>query len=190
VTNLIRQYDRLKRQIDDHKGYLAEVFLSQILWNGQGKTFAGHYFHSGQDVTLPDRFWDIRHRLRLAASADSEVDVYASTGTEIWLCESKWWETQQVGPDVVRHFLNLAEKLKDFEGREYFEGERPVRLHLWLFAHNGVTKKAQDLLHQHQIYWSTRKELDGLIKETGLRPLPIMGDKALSISNTRQTDEK
>jgi len=176
VTDTIRQYDLLKRRIHDQKGYLAEVYLSQILWNGQRKTFPGRYFHSTTDVSFPRRFYDIRHRLRLAASADSEVDVYASTGTEIWLCESKWWETQKVGADVVRHFLDLVEKLKDFEGREYFEGERPLTLHLWLFAHNGVTQEAEALLKEHQMYWSTRPDLDALIKEVGLRPLPTFSD--------------
>lgn len=173
IMDTIKQYDRLKRQIHDQKGYLAEVYLSQILWNGQRKTFPGQYFHSDQDVTLPHRFYDIRHRLRLDASAESEIDVYASTGTEIWLCESKWWESKKVGPDVVNHILDLAEKLKDFEGREYFEGDRPLTMHLWLFAHNGVTQEAETLLRKHQIYWSTRCELDTLIKETGLRQLPV-----------------
>lgn len=176
VIDTIRQYDLLKRRIHDQKGYLAEIYLSQILWNGQRKTFPGRYFHSATDVSFPRRFYDIRHRLRLAASAESEVDVYASTGTEIWLCESKWWETQKVGADIVRHFLDLVEKLKDFEGREYFEGERPVTLHLWLFAHNGVTPEAEALLKEHQMYWSTRSDLDALIQEVGLRPLPTLSD--------------
>jgi hypothetical protein len=140
VTDTVKQYDSLKRRIHDQKGYLAEVYLSQILWNGQRKTFPGQYFHSENEVTMPNRFYDVRLRLRLDASVESEVDVYASTGTEIWLCESKWWETQKVGISVVRHFLDLAEKLKDFEGREYFEKEHPLTVHLWLFAHNGVTQ--------------------------------------------------
>ncbi len=123
-------------------------------------------------MTFPDRFYDIRNRLRLDASADSEVDVYASTGREVWLSESKWWENKKVGPDVVMSFLDLAEKLKDFEGREYFDGERPMKLHLWLFAYNGVTQEAESLLRRHNIYWSTRVDLDALIKEVGLRALP------------------
>lgn len=72
--------------------------------------------------------------------------------------------------------LDLVEKLKDFEGREYFEGERPVTLHLWLFAHNGVTPEAEALLKEHQMYWSTRSDLDALIQEVGLRPLPTLSD--------------
>ncbi|MCP4106253.1 MAG: hypothetical protein GY749_12055 [Desulfobacteraceae bacterium] len=172
VRDTIKQYSRLKRQVDDQKGYLAEIYLSQILWNGQRRTFPGSCFHTETDVKFPDNFYDIRQRLRLGASSDSEADVYAFADDTIWLCESKWWETQKVGPKVVRDFLKLAEKLKDYEGREYFEGERPFALRLWLFAYSGVTKEAESLLKEHGIYWSDRSDLDWLIQETGLRQLP------------------
>ena len=172
VTDTIKQYEALQRRFNDLKGYLAEVYLAQILWSGQRQTFSGAYFHRQEDVTIPGIFYDIHHRLRLDASAESEVDVYASTGREIWLCESKWWETRKVGVAVVHDLLALAEKLKDFEGRKYFEGERPLPLRVWLFAHNGVTPEAEALLRQHQIYWSDRADLDAVIKTLGLRKLP------------------
>ncbi|MCP4689906.1 MAG: hypothetical protein GY859_17780, partial [Desulfobacterales bacterium] len=90
VKDTIKKYGRLKRRVNDQKGFLAEMYLSQILWSGQRKTFPGKYFHCETDVEMPDSIVDIRHRMRLDASAGSEVDVYASTGTEVWLCESKW----------------------------------------------------------------------------------------------------
>jgi hypothetical protein len=152
------------------------VYLSQILLNGRNKSFPGRYFHSDHDVTFPQTFYDIRHRLRLDASAESEVDVYAFGDREFWICESKWWETRQVGPAVVTIFLELAEKLKDFEERKYFEGERPFALNMWLFAHNGVTPEAEQMLRDHHIYWSTRDDLDALIKLAGLRKLPTFDD--------------
>ncbi len=172
VMDTVKQYDALKRRVNDQKGYLAEVYIAQILWNGQRRTFPARYFHTDHDIKIPDIFLDVRHRLRLDASAESEIDVYASDGREIWLCESKWWETRKVGVDVVKFMLELAEKLKDFEGREYFETERPLTLHLWLFAHNGVTPEAETLLREHHFYWSNRHDLDELIRATGLRPLP------------------
>ncbi len=178
MTDVIKNYAALKRRIGDQKGYLAEVWISQILWNGQRKTFPGRHFHTPEDVTLPDRFYDMRHRMRLAASAKNEVDVYASAGTEIWICESKWWETRKVGEDVVADFVALAEKVRDFEGREYFKPEAPVAtLRCWLFAHSGVTGDAERLLAEHGIYWSDRSDLDALIRETGLRPLPKLDDQ-------------
>lgn len=41
-----------------------------------------------------------------------------------------WWEIEQVGMHVIRELLELQEKLKDFEGREYFEGDHPLTLYL------------------------------------------------------------
>lgn len=172
IRDTIKEYDALARRFNDLKGFLGEVYLSQILLSGQRKTFPGQYFHSETDIPLPHQFYSTHLRMRLDASEGSEVDVYASTGTEIWICESKWWETRNVGVKEVREFLILAEKVKDFEGREYFEGERPLTLRLWLFAHNGVTPEAEKLLSQHRMYWSTREDVDALIKLTGLRKLP------------------
>ncbi len=172
ITDTVKQYDALKRKINDHKGYLAEVYLAQILWNGQRQTFPARYFHSAHDIKMPDRFWDMHHRMRIDASSETEIDVYASDGREIWFCESKWWENRKVGTDVVNAMLELAEKLKDFEGREHFERERPMQLYIWLFAHNGVTSEAEALLRENRMYWSDRRDLDELIRITGLRPLP------------------
>jgi len=56
--------------INDHLGYLAEVYMAQVLWNGQRKTLAGRFFHSNEDVTLPWRFIYIRHRTRLGAAKE------------------------------------------------------------------------------------------------------------------------
>lgn len=173
VRDVVKQYDSLQRRFNDLKGLLGEVYLSQILISGQRKTFPGQYFHSETDITVPHRFLSVHHRMRFDASEESEVDVYASTGTEIWLCESKWWETRPVGPAVVQEMLGLLEKLKDYEGREYFEQEKPLQVSLWLFAHNGVTPEAESLLREHRIYWSTREDLDWLVKHLGLRRLPV-----------------
>ncbi|MEZ4528912.1 MAG: hypothetical protein R2941_23620 [Desulfobacterales bacterium] len=171
--DIIKEYATLKRRVHDQKGYLAEVWLTQILWNGQGKTFPGKYFHSASDVTFPDRFRIIRQRVRLGAAAESEIDIYAFADTAYWICESKWWENRKVGADTVKEFLVKAEKLKDFEGRKYFGENGPFDLKLWLFAHSGVTDEAEDMLRSSGIYWSDRADLDWLIAESGLRKLPV-----------------
>ena len=172
IRDTLKEYDALERRFHDLKGLLGEVYVLQILLSGQRKTLPGRYFCSAIDITLPHQFYSVHHRMRLDASEGSEVDVYASAGTEIWICESRWWETRKVGVNEVKAFLALAEKVKDFEGREYFEGGRPLTLHLWLFAHDGVSPEAEVLLRRHNIYWSTRADLDALIRETGLRRLP------------------
>ncbi|MDM8525273.1 hypothetical protein QUF80_18025 [Desulfococcaceae bacterium HSG8] len=170
VTDIVRKYTRQERRIRDQKGYLAEVWLSQILWNGQGKTFPGRYFHSKADVTLPDRFYDMIHRLRLGASEKSEADIYASARDETWICESKWWETKKVGVNVVNDLIRLSEKVTEFEKKEY-EAGNPVPVRCWLFAHNGVTGPAEKMLRKHDIFWSDRSDLDALIRETALTRL-------------------
>ena len=172
MEETINQYTALRRRINDQKGYLAEVYLAQMLWNGQGRRFPGRCFHTDHEVVFPSPFYSVRQRMRLDAASESEVDVYAFAAGEIWICESKWWETRNVGVKEVREFLALAEKVKNFEGREYFERARPLTLRLWLFAHNGVSPQAKALLREHNIYWSTRVDLDALIRETGLRRLP------------------
>ncbi len=45
-------------------------------------------------------------------------------------------------------------------------------LRVWLFADNGVIKKARDLLEKNDFLWSTRKELDALLEHMSLRKLP------------------
>ncbi len=67
----INQYTALRRQINDQKGYLAEVYLAQIFWNGQRRTFPGRYFHADHDVVFPYPFYNVRQRMRLDAASDS-----------------------------------------------------------------------------------------------------------------------
>lgn len=83
LQQTVKQYDRLQRRINDQKGYLAEVYLSQILWNGQRKAFPGRYFHCDHDVALPDRFYVIKQRLRLDAAGEHEaVGTVAEVGSK------------------------------------------------------------------------------------------------------------
>jgi hypothetical protein len=45
-------------------------------------------------------------------------------------------------------------------------------LKIWLFANNGVTVEAKTLLEAHDILWSERKDMDGLLQYLNLRQLP------------------
>ncbi|ETR73895.1 MAG: hypothetical protein OMM_06665 [Candidatus Magnetoglobus multicellularis str. Araruama] len=45
------------------------------------------------------------------------------------------------------------------------------KLRLWLYAHNGVTKLALDLINQHGILWSDKNDLNALLNAIGLRKL-------------------
>jgi len=169
---LVRHYQTLDRRIHDHLGYLAEIYMAQVLWNGQRKTLAGRFFHSNEDVTLPWRFIYIRHRTRLGAAKEMEIDVEAAAAKEHWICESKWWHGRKVCHVEVESLLRKAEVLREEEG----EGLETMRV--WFFAHDGFTNKAEDLMKEKGVLWSVRQDLDNLLKIVGLRKLPdIAGEQ-------------
>jgi len=163
---LVRHYQTLDRRINDHLGYLAEVYMAQVLWNGQRKTLAGRFFHSNEDITLPWRFIYIKHRTRLGAAKEMEINVEAAAAKEHWICESKWWNGRKVGHVEVESLLRKAELLREAEG----EGLETMMV--WFFAHDGFTNKAEDLMKEKGVLWSVRKDLDNLLKIVSLRQLP------------------
>ena len=51
-------------------------------------------------------------------------------------------------------------------------------LRLWFFAHDGFTKEAEALMREKGVLWSSRQDLDNLLKFVGLRQLPdLKGEK-------------
>jgi hypothetical protein len=163
---IVRHYQTLRRRVHDHLGYLAEVYMAQVLWNGQRKTLPGRFFHSSEDITLPWRFIYIRHRTRLGAAKEMEIDVEAAAAKEHWICESKWWHGRKTGHIEVESLLRKAEALREAEG----EGLETMRV--WFFAHDGFTNKAEELMKENGVLWSVRDDLDKLLKFVGLRQLP------------------
>ena len=164
-----RMLRKLQKKFSEYKGYLAEVYMIQILWNSQRQLLPGQYFHSPVDIQVPDRFFYIAHRSSLRMGLGMEVDIYAAAGEQGWLAESKWWESKKVGPSVVERLLEQAQELNRRKGLDI--------LRVWLFAHDGVTKKAEALLRQHNILWSTRSDLDALLTLAKLRTLPTFSDE-------------
>jgi hypothetical protein len=98
-----------------------------------------------------------------------EIDIYADTGNEIWLGESKW-HTKPVGPEPVKNLIQQGEIIKKREGK-YLKN-----LQLWLFSHAGVTKSAKELMQEHNILWSDKNDLNNLLKIAGLRNLPELNN--------------
>ena len=178
-SETVKQYQSLKRKFSDHFGYLAEVHMAQVLWNGQRKKLPGKLFHTEGEIEFPWQFFYIWHRVRLGAGAEREIDVYAAAGAEVWIGESKWWRGRKVGRSEVETFLRKADLVRDAEG----EGLQVLRL--WFFAHDGFTEEAEALMRDKDVFWSVRKDLDALLKEAGLRQLPDLGDgeeQALGVS--------
>ncbi|MCD4778648.1 MAG: hypothetical protein K8R12_06710 [Desulfobacterales bacterium] len=172
VQNDLRtQYQTIKRRIYDHKGYLAEVYIAQILWSGQNKTLPGKLFHSKEDITLPWHFSYVKLRSRLGGGKGMEIDVEGGAGKERWICESKWWIGRKVGRVEVESLMRKGNAVKEEVG----EGLQILRL--WFFAHDGFTEEAEALMLKNGVLWSVRENLDGLLKHVGLRQLPELADE-------------
>jgi len=172
VQNDLRtQYQTIKRRIYDHKGYLAEVYIAQILWSGQNKTLPGKLFHSKEDITLPWHFSYVKLRSRLGGGKGMEIDVEGGAGKERWICESKWWIGRKVGRVEVESLMRKGNAVKEEVG----EGLRILRL--WFFAHEGFTEDAEALMLKNGVLWSVREDLNGLLECLGLRELPELVDE-------------
>jgi hypothetical protein len=165
-SETVKKYQTLKRKFSDHLGYLAEVYMVQVLWNGQRKKLSGKLFHAKGDIELPWQFFYIWHRVRLGAGVEKEIDIYAAAGAEVWIGESKWWRGRKVGRVEVETFLRKGKLVREAEG----EGLQVLRL--WFFAHDGFTEEAEVLMREKGVFWSVREDLDNLLKIVGLRQLP------------------
>ncbi len=175
VQNDLRtQYQTIKRRIYDHRGYLAEVYMAQILWSGQNKTLPGKFFHSEKDITLPWHFSYVKLRSKLGGGKGMEIDVEGGAGKERWICESKWWTNRKVGQAEVESLMQKGNAVKEEVG----EGLRILRL--WFFANDRFTENAEALMLKNGVLWSVREDLDGLLKCLGLRELPELADEKRS----------
>ncbi|KPA14770.1 hypothetical protein MHK_005022, partial [Candidatus Magnetomorum sp. HK-1] len=161
----LQQFKKQEKRFHEYKGYLAEVYMIQILWNSQRRILPKHFFHSPNDIKVPDRFIYIDQRHRQHMGKQIEVDIYASTGTEIWLAESKWHQ-RPVGVNVVNNLLKQAEMVRERDS------DVIDAVTLWLFSYAGFTADAENLMTQHDILWSSKKELNALLEYVGLRQLP------------------
>ena len=164
--DLRARYRALERRVRDHAGYLGEIYMAQILWSCQNRTLPGKYFHSPEDVPVNWHFSYIRHRMRLGAAADMEVDVYAAAGSEVWLCESKWRKGRKAGTKDVESLLAKGERVREDRG------ELLETLRLWIFSLEGFAPGAEALMREKGVYWSDREDLDALLALAGLKRLP------------------
>ncbi|MCP4396701.1 MAG: hypothetical protein GY801_05270, partial [bacterium] len=134
------------------------------LLSSSRKTFPGHLFHVDEDVTMPWQFSYVHHRVRLGSGAGREIDLFGAAGSEVWIGQSKWWTSKKVGLKELRDFLAQGEQVR---------AERtPRTLRLWLFAYSGLTPKAKGFARKHGIFWSSKAELNELLRLLGLRELP------------------
>jgi len=157
------KYGRLKRQISDLTGYLAEVYMVQILFNAQRQKLPGHYFHQDVEVEIPD-FSYIHQRERLAPGIESEIDIHGGAGVEQWVAESKWHHDRKVGIGEIQKLIDKGELVRKDIGADFARA--------WFFSYAGFTEEAEIFMQEHGVLWSTREDLDGLLDYVKLRRLP------------------
>ena len=168
-SELDDSYRKLKRRFHEYEGYLAEIFMAQVLLSNQDRRkqpLPGDFFNSLEAIELPRLLHYLNHRVRLSSGKNREIDILAAFGGVTWVCQSKWVTTQKVGAAVVRELLEQAQAVQE----EY----NPISIRLWLFAHEGLTQDAEILVKQEGILWSNRAQLDGLLRYLGLRTLPTL----------------
>ena len=161
--DLRKQYETRQRRFHEYKGYLGEVFMSQVLLAGSEKTFPGRLFHAAEDVTLPWRFTYVHHRVRLASGEGKEIDLYGAAGSEIWIGQSKWTD-ERVGIKVLQEL--------HAQGEQVMIEREPRILRLWVFSCNGLTKEAEEYAQAQGIFWSVKNDLNEIMELLGLRKLP------------------
>ena len=161
-NRLREEYEAYKRRVADHKGYLAEIYMTQVLWNAQDKGLPGRLFNQAQDVKIP-RFTYIHQRVN---DGGLQVDVKAAAGPECWLCESKYRRDRKVNTDEVER---LQRQLEIFRADR---GDRVPRLRAWFFSRDGFTEEAREFMDAKGMFYSERADLDELLAMLGLRTLP------------------
>jgi hypothetical protein len=168
-ADLVKRYRQFERRFPEYQGYLAEVFMGQVLFNSQDKSklpLPGRFFNSTQDIAMRWPLSYVRHRVRLGSGTGQEIDLLAAIGGDWWVGQSKWVTGKKIGVDVLHHLLAQAEAVRI----EY----EPIEIRLWLFAHDGLTKEAERLARKEGILWSNRAQLDELLTYLGLRKLPTL----------------
>jgi len=161
-------YSHLKRSVNELKGYLAEVYMVQVLFNAQRQKLPGHYFHQTGEVKIP-RFTYIHQREKFAPGADSEIDIceidiHGGAGIEQWVAESKWHHDRKVGVGEIQKLLDKGEWVRKDINADFAR--------VWFFSYAGFTKEAEIFMQEQGVLWSTKEDLDGLLDYVKLRRLP------------------
>ncbi len=159
------EYKKLQKKISDLKGYLAEVYMAQILLSAQRCTLPGRFFHQKNDLEVPD-FTYVRLRDKLGPGSGCEIDVHGGAGLEQWVGESKWIAGRKVGLKEIKTLLDKAEMVRKDRQAEL--------VRVWFFGAEGFAPKAMTLIQEKGVLWSTKEDLDGLLDYVKLRRLPAL----------------
>ncbi len=158
-----KYYHFSTRSLNEYKGYLAEVHMSQVLLSAENRVLDKEFFNASEDVEIPD-FTFVHHHVRLNWGKGREIDVLGGAGIEQWVCQSKFVRGSKIGISVLRNLESQADAvMKDKE---------PNLVRMWLFANYGLTGQAKAFAKERGILWSSRREFNELLQHLGLRELP------------------
>ncbi len=94
-----------------------------------------------------------------------------SAGTDQWECQSQWVRRDKAGIRVLRKLRAPADM-----------AEKKPRVHMWIFAHKGLTGSAKKFAEENGILRSTRQEFDEHLDHRGPETFTGFASKNLASS--------
>ena len=170
VKDWEREYKRLRGQMSNFVGEVAEVYIQAVMRAFDGREVGGDaYFNYVEPVTLP-AFETVERRIGIVkAGVPIEIDLIGERalpegeGTGVWLVQAKFTQAP-VGEDDVRRFLKQTDAVVQEKGYQ--------AMTRWYFCKRGYTAGAVQALQQAGVLFSDRAGFNGLANLFGFFGLP------------------
>jgi hypothetical protein len=165
ATELQERYHRLTGKYADFKGYATELMVKFLMSRFNDQTVDGHeYFNRPGEVFLPRFIWIDSRTVKEPDAREYQIDVIGKEVPHLWLVEVKNTE-HPVGLDEVRKFEEACEVAGRVIG-----GEIVTR---WYVSTGGFTGEAACSMQEKGVLFSSRGQVNGLLRYFGLRELPV-----------------
>ncbi|MBV7339587.1 hypothetical protein KFU94_67525 [Chloroflexi bacterium TSY] len=161
-----------------HNAELSELMTPVVASRCGGNPFYISAVNNPEDIPMPWSVIFVNHRVDLGLGKGKEIDILASVGGDMWVCQSKWVTTRKINEEPLHELIVQAEAV-----RRDNEVEIP-ELRMWLFAHEGLTQSAEKFAREQGILWSTRSQLDELLAYLGLCQLPDIDELEVEASQS------
>jgi hypothetical protein len=165
-----REYKRLRGQVNNFMGEVAEVYVAAIMRAFDGGQVEGtaYFSHTGM-VTLPV-FEKIERRGGIVkAGVPIEIDLTGQWtlpdegGQGAWLVQVKYTQAP-IGVDDVQRFLTQTAAVT--------AKENYAHVTRWYFCKQGYTAEAAQALQQAGVLFSDREQFNALAQRVGFFGLP------------------
>lgn len=164
VKDWQQEYKRLRGQINNFIGEVAEVYVEAVMRAFDGREVDGTaYFNAAGNVTLPV-FEKIERRGGIVkAGIPLEIDLTAESEQRVWLVQVKYTR-EPIGQEAIQHFLDQTDLVIAAKG--YANVTR------WYFCKQGYTAGAAQCLQDAGVLYSTLEQFNALAKLVGFFGLP------------------